>query len=136
MTPQEYRDQMLGVANEYYLKAISDLPLMIMNYIMLNYKSNITLKTAALSLFIAESSLNSVLIKYMGLTFQELLTTMRLRYATSLLSISQMPICDIAEECGFNSLHTFCRVFKNSYSVTASEYRKIKMKHEESLMLI
>ena len=52
-----------------------------------------------------------------------------MRYAESLLTVSDMHVCDVAIEAGFNSPHTFTRFFKLLYGVTPSQYRKEAKEH-------
>lgn len=59
-----------------------------------------------------------------GLTLNEFIHTNKVRTAIVLLETTKMRIIDIAEECGYNSLGTFGRTFKQYTGVSPSEYRK------------
>lgn len=123
MTPQEYRDSFPTYVYGYNTQGICDAPWAIINYICENYLQPITSKTAAQSLYISEGQINQCLQQYVGATFREYLFAHRIRYAKALLSISTLPICDIAVESGFSAVNTFCRVFKSVTGVTAQKYR-------------
>lgn len=53
-------------------------------------------------------------------------TASRIEHAKYLLFSTDIPICEIAEQCGYKSDVHFMRVFKESVGVTPSEYRKEK----------
>jgi len=48
----------------------------------------------------------------------------RLQHATSLLKYSDLPITEIAYECGFEDVSHFCKAFKDTYGETAGDYRQ------------
>ncbi len=54
----------------------------------------------------------------------EELTSARLTYANHLLSTTDMPIGDIAYECGFTGPDYFIRLFKKTYDITPGAYRR------------
>lgn len=54
----------------------------------------------------------------------ETLNDLRMNKCCDLLINTDSPISNIYEECGFNSLTYFYKVFKKTYGVTPSEYRK------------
>lgn len=123
MTPQEFREWYPGAVFGYTLENIYDLPHLVIAYVSKNYLLPINIKTAAKDLFISENKINQLLLKYTGVTFQEYVTQHRIRYAKGLLRTSEMPIGDIALESGFSAINTFCRIFKSTVGMTASEYR-------------
>ena len=55
--------------------------------------------------------------------FNSFLAIFRIRYAEGLLTMSTIPIIDVALDSGFNSVHTFIRTFKKYNQMTPSEYR-------------
>jgi transcriptional regulator GlxA family with amidase domain len=52
------------------------------------------------------------------------LRTRRLKHGAGLLIHSDLPITEIAYECGFEDVSHFCKVFKEVYHTTAGEYRE------------
>ena len=58
------------------------------------------------------------------LTFYEYVNTLRLVYAEQLLKDGKEKIADLAFVCGFNSDHTFRRLFKERYGCTPLQYKK------------
>jgi AraC-like DNA-binding protein len=59
-----------------------------------------------------------------GQSFHECLSRVRIGQARKFLSQTDLPIIDIAYQCGFASLATFNRLFKDQTGVTPSCYRK------------
>jgi AraC-like DNA-binding protein len=59
-----------------------------------------------------------------GEYFHDCLTRLRLSYAKQQLLSSDLPVTDIAYNCGFNSLPTFSRLFKTHTGLTPSMFRK------------
>lgn len=57
-------------------------------------------------------------------TFYEYVNTLRLIYAERLLKEGKEKLADIAFICGFNSDHTFRRLFKEKYGCTPLQYQK------------
>ena len=57
-------------------------------------------------------------------SFYEYVNTLRLIYAERLLKDGKEKLADIAFICGFNSDHTFRRLFKEKYGCTPLQYQK------------
>lgn len=57
-------------------------------------------------------------------TFYEYVNTLRVDYASELLSSTTMSIEDIAEKSGFNSRTSFYRVFLSIKGISPSQYRE------------
>ena len=57
-------------------------------------------------------------------TFYEYVNSLRLIYAERLLKEGKEKLADIAFICGFNSDHTFRRLFKEKYGCTPLQYQK------------
>ena len=61
--------------------------------------------------------------KYYGITLADYINTLRLNYASHLLSRTDTPIIDICYACGFGSVSYFYRVFKSEYRVSPHKWR-------------
>lgn len=68
--------------------------------------------------------LGNLLKKSTGKTFGELVQEHRMSYAALLLTCSDRPIGDIAEECGYESLSFFYKKFADRYGLPPLLYRK------------
>ncbi|MGN0423701.1 MAG: helix-turn-helix transcriptional regulator [Acetatifactor sp.] len=54
----------------------------------------------------------------------------RLRRAQDLLKCTEYSVRDIAEKCGYNNVEHFCRQFRQHYSCSPSQYRKIALREK------
>lgn len=78
------------------------------------------------------AKLSGISVQHIYRIFKELLDTTphkyllnrRIQKAKNLLSITERPIKDISDSCGFDNVETFFRAFKKSESLTPGEYRK------------
>jgi AraC-like DNA-binding protein len=61
-----------------------------------------------------------------GQTFCGFLSSVRLSHAKEMLLKTDLPVIDIARNCGFASLSTFFRIFKVGTGYTPSQYRETK----------
>lgn len=123
ITPQECREQMLSQSNRYPRSYIHERPYAILNYICNNYRDPISLKTASRDLFLSESAINQISMEFFQRPFYQMVTRWRMLYAEALLRCTSLPICDVAMNAGFNSTHTFSRLFKQIYHVTPKQYQ-------------
>lgn len=62
--------------------------------------------------------------KETGMTFTKYIKNVRVEKAASLLTDTNIPIKEIAEQVGYTDLNTFYSVFKQVMNVTPKEYRK------------
>ena len=82
-----------------------------------------TVDDMAAAVAVSRSGLNRRLKSMIGVSPAEFLRESRLKRASALLSSTQMPIKEVAYECGFSDLNYFGKVFKNSFGVTPTGYR-------------
>lgn len=97
----------------------------IVEYIFLNLQTDLTAKSVAAEFAISEARLSEMLIRYVGLSFKELIVSMRIDRSMELLMKTDLSITEVAFESGFESLRTFNRTFSKMSGTTPSEYRKI-----------
>lgn len=68
-----------------------------------------------------------------GYTPNDILRTIRLQQAATLLKNSDLNISDISQQCGFNNPSYFTRTFRDYYQMTPKDYREeCKAKTEEA----
>lgn len=84
----------------------------ILEYIEQHFREDISVKSAAKALGYSERRLSSSLHGTLQVSFGAMVNQARFEYANRLLSSGQSSITDIAFECGFQSVRTFNRVFK------------------------
>ena len=68
--------------------------------------------------------LSRTLNQFYGKTVTEYINTLRLNYATNLLSQTNFSITKIAMECGFSSTNYFNTGYKKRFGTTPKEVRK------------
>lgn len=78
----------------------------------------------AKKLNMSEGHFQSIYKAQFGISCMEDVINMRLRKAENLLSFTNQPIAEIAEQCGYNSQEHFSRQFKTRYGMTAGEFRR------------
>lgn len=93
-------------------------------YIQENFRTPITLKTAAEHIGITPTYLSETFRKQTGTGFKEYLNTLRFDYARKLLLHSDMTVIEICNESGFEDYANFIRRFKEKFKVSPAQYRK------------
>lgn len=96
----------------------------ILNYIEVNYRSDITIEKIADVCGFSCSHFMKFFKNSMGSSFTSYLNDYRLSMAARLLLSSDDNIIDVAADCGYENLSYFNRIFKKKYGVTPSLYRK------------
>lgn len=102
--------------NKYKITEITD-------YIYENYK-NITLKSLAEHFNYSSAYLSTIIKKYSGSSFSEILHTFRFLKACQLLIETKYSITYIVEEVGCSNRTWFIHNFKKRYGISPSEYRR------------
>jgi two-component system response regulator YesN len=92
-------------------------------YIEKNYDKTISLEIVAEEVGMNPSYLSTFFKKEVGIHFAEYIMTLRLKKALLLLGDGRLTVKQIAQECGYDTVHSFIRNFKKYYQVTPSEFR-------------
>lgn len=96
----------------------------IYEYIKANYSSyNISLKQLSDLFGMSQSNITRMAQANTGLSFKELLNSMRIDKAKELLRESNYSIDEICEMCGFSNQRTFYRLFKQLTGLSPAKYR-------------
>ena len=97
----------------------------VITWLSCHYTENISLKTIADKFGYNEKYLSHSLHSLTGMHFRHLLAHYRVERAKVLLCEKEdMPISQVALQCGFSALNTFNRVFKATTGLTPSQYRR------------
>lgn len=91
------------------LKAMQD----ILTYIENNFTETISLQFLADKFNMDSSNLSTTFNSITGCNLKTYINTLRVLKAESIILNSRQPLIDIAFECGFNSIRTFNRVYKD-----------------------
>ncbi|MCR5737293.1 MAG: AraC family transcriptional regulator [Eubacterium sp.] len=95
----------------------------ILSYISEHY-DNLTLSELAEHFHFSQAYCSRLIKKNTGRSFTELLRNIRFKMATFFLSNTNKPIAEISEDIGYANVEHFNRLFKKSYHITPSEYRR------------
>lgn len=104
----------------------------VIGFIADNYQSEITLADGAEAACLSTFHFSRVFKEFTGQTFTQYLRAYRIKYACHLLLTTELPVTDIAYQCGYSSLKTFYRQFKTVEGVSPGEIRSGTAKSENS----
>ena len=98
----------------------------IISYININFQKPLTIKHLSREFGYHPSYIAHIFCDQLKIPFRTYLGAVRSEEAANMLSTTDKSITEIAYECGFGSLNTFCRCFKKHFLQTPSQYRKNK----------
>ena len=113
------------ISHNLSLEKQSSLIENIKNYIQENAYSKNTISEIAEIFHYNAKYIGQLFKKETKISLNEYIHLIRLEHAKILLSESDKTILSIAFEIGYNSVSYFNRVFKNHFSITPKEYRKM-----------
>ena len=108
----------LSVADQEFLTRLNDLIYSLMGHHNLN--SDLLANKMCMSL----SQLNRKVKAITGFSSSGYILQMRMDKAKRLLASTNTPVGDIAMKCGFPEISYFSRMFKQTFQMTPSQYRK------------
>lgn len=114
--------------DEYPLETISrDIPgniIKVIEYIEKYYREPLSLAMLSSVACLSPSRFSAVFFQLTNKSPMQYVNCFRIGKAESLLVQSVLPQEIIAEKCGFNSLHYFCRMFKKINGTSPAAFRK------------
>ena len=93
-------------------------------YIEDHYNTGVTLEEVAKHIGFSPHYFTRFFKKNTGTTFVGFLTEYRLTIAKSILGTEDLPMVEVAEKSGFNSVKTFHHVFKENVGMSPLKYQK------------
>lgn len=96
----------------------------LMHYIHQNFKGEISLTEAAAVSGLQIHAFCRYFKSLTNRTFSEFLNDVRIGYACELLHQSELPVTQIALECGYNNLSYFNRCFKKTNHMSPKDFRR------------
>ena len=93
-------------------------------YVLKNFRTGITLESAADHLGLSKAYLSDCFSKQVGVNFKTYLDDIRFSYAKNILAFTRIPIGEVYERSGFHDYANFTRRFKQKYGCSPGEYRK------------
>lgn len=103
----------------------------IMRYLGVNFRQNISLQDLADKMYLSTAYLSKYIKKSCGITYMELINSVRLDKSMEELVYTDTAVMKIAMDCGFASAAAYNKVFKEKYGCTPSEFRK-RIREEQS----
>lgn len=101
-------------------------------YINENYQKPLSINHLAKVFGYSASYITHVFYEQLKVPFRSYLTAVRSEHAAELIRSTDMNLTEIAFECGYNSLNTFCRCFKKRFDLTPTEYKKKMRKNKDT----
>lgn len=95
----------------------------IIEYIEKNYMESITLEQLSQVSGMSKNGIIAMFKRLYGMTPVKYMNNLRLYKACELLKNTDMPISQLAYQCGFADSNYFARVFKEQRGMTPREYR-------------
>jgi AraC-like DNA-binding protein/uncharacterized cupin superfamily protein len=102
----------------------------VMQYIHSHLSGKIKLQEAARSVHLSERQLSRLLAEELGQSFPSVVRTERMKNAAYLLGCTDIPLKQIAEDTGFESVQYFTQVFNEELGIPPSQFRKQCLNHE------
>lgn len=98
---------------------------MCIDYMHNHYTESLSIRDLADAVGFSEPTLYRLFQPHMGMTFNQYLNMLRINTACGILESSpSIPITELAEQCGYNSLSNFYRAFRQLTGKSPNEYRK------------
>jgi len=112
-----------SLVQEYSLKNYSSVVRNVINEVEFNLKKPLSLSLLSRQFNIDPSNLSHHFTREMGMTLTDFINLKRLEKSCYLLLNSALYVQEIAEECGYQDVNYFIRLFKRKYGKTPGEYR-------------
>lgn len=96
----------------------------VLEYIQMNFADHLTLNQLAMKTLMNRNSLTKLFWEKLSITPMQYVISVRLKFACSLLSDTDLPISEVGIRSGFYDLSHFGRTFKNHMNCSPMEYRK------------
>ncbi|MDQ0113702.1 response regulator transcription factor [Paenibacillus harenae] len=95
----------------------------ILNYVDEHYRKELTILVLSEHFNVNANYISQLFKKETGTTFTQYITALRMDYACRLLSETDLPINEVAEQSGYSDYFYFSRIFKRAKGTTPSSYR-------------
>lgn len=122
MTPRQYQKTQVG--DDGFAAGSESVALQFLQYIYMYFYDDITEADLARKFCLKPYTVQTVIRKSFGRSFEELLGQIRISYACGFLSSTDKSVLEISTLCGFSSSSTFLRYFKYHMNQTPGQYRK------------
>jgi AraC-like DNA-binding protein len=125
MFDRQHRQNTLNETNAIVNSNIKHKNFDIVFYIFNNFKEEINLSHLSEYFGLSQNYLSTIIKASLGLTFQEFVHNLRLKYACALLASTKMSVTDVAYASGFQSYRNFERFFRKYYTISPTQFRNM-----------
>lgn len=94
-------------------------------YIWLNYGSDINNTSISEALGVSPNYLTKIFHQHVGMPLHKYLQNYRLEVSKMMLSSGKYNVTEVAQKCGFSTIHLFSRLFKKEFHVSPSAYMEL-----------
>lgn len=105
-----------------------------LDYITLHYKEPLKIEDLAKWCHISETHFRRIFSSYMNMSPLEYINLVRIQTACEYLKKTDSSVSDIAYKCGFSTMSTFNRNFKQVMGVSPCEWRKRPENYEQQIL--
>lgn len=134
-----YSEIMELVANHLthtaFIRHRTDNLALVNEYIKENISQEISAELLQETLLIPRNCLYSLIRKTYGISLGQYVQSLRLEYASELLSDSNYSIMVIADMCGIGDFNYFSRIFKKHFGKSPREFRKENGYRSEAILM-
>lgn len=109
---------------QHNLKDYSLLTQKIITYVNSDLQTDLSLRALSGHLNVNASYLSTLFKKETGIPLTEYVNRCRIEHAQKMLLGTDMPIKEVAHQCGMNDVHYFNRLFKRITGTTPKKYRE------------
>ena len=114
----------LKTSNHINSSTLSGDILFIKEYIDKNFTNQVDVSLLAKQVHLSTNYIRKVFLNTYGVTIKQYLIEMRLGYVKKLISNTNMSLCDIAYESGFNSQSHMNYMFKLKFGISPLKYKQ------------
>lgn len=112
------------IINQFIVKKTNYILLDLYEYIDKHISEKISINDICKNLYMSKSKLYSFVKKELPQGLNNYINSKRISIVTKLLYSTNMNLSQIAKEVGFDNANYLCKIFKKSFNMSPSEYRK------------
>lgn len=117
------KEKYLDIKKKNYSKYISRLN-ETLEYVHSHFKEKINIEDISSKIGISKFRLSHFITEYIGISFQDYVSNVRLNYALHSISNTNMPIQEVSKEAGFSDVKYLNKMIRERFGTTALKYRK------------
>lgn len=116
--------EVLSCLGETEKKKYSSVVEQAVNYVKVNYKNELTVKSISQELFITPNYFSHIFKAEMGMNFTDYVNEVRIECAKKLLRENRLKVYEVADQLGYQNYKYFNKVFKKYTGYSPKEYSR------------